>query len=565
MRCFNCNVLLRLWKAEDNVRERHRRASPSCSFLIMKDNESGRQQHQMSVNGTSHGMEEESKRLATFSCKWPSYCPVEPSGLAKSGFFYTGQEDSVQCFSCRITLKGWEHGDTAEGEHRRHSPFCPFLNGNDRQNVPWNTSRQQLLPKQELRPIANLQFEHVRIQTFTNWPHNPSVSPDDLAEAGFYYTGNRDAVQCFQCSVVVDQWVPGDVPVEEHLKHSPDCSFAKAVAQRKMQWESLPTRCAESTAESMNTYERRLASFKEWPQDTPVSAQDLAMAGFYSTGLGDRVRCFSCGGALKGWQREDTAWGEHSKYFPSCQHVQQHAPMAVIPSQDEPWSQPPQSLTKQQLHDNYIQLAVDMGFSKELASRVKARHQTTVTSFENFLELLIDQAKTTAEASGGCQSAASIPQPTVVPTSPPQPPQSLTKQKLHDNYIQLAVEMGFSKELASQVKTRHQATVSSFENFLELLIDQAKTTAETSGGCQSAASIRQPTLVPTAPPRSLNLHDELEQTKQSRLCKICMEKEAIILFLPCAHILCCQVCADSVRECPVCRSAIQSRIRSFFA
>jgi hypothetical protein len=446
----------------------------------MKDRESGEQR----LVNPSQGMEEESKRLATFnSYKWPTHCPVHPSELAKSGFFYTGQEDSVQCFSCKIALKGWENGDTAEGEHRRHNPFCPFLNGKDKQNVPLSMPRQQLLQQQQAKPIANLQFEHVRVQTFTSWPHSSPVSTDDLAEAGFYYTGKRDAVQCFLCSVVVEKWVPGDVPVEEHLKHSPDCSFAKIVAQRKIQWERHSTPYAEATAESMTTYEQRLASFKNWPADAPVSAHDLAMAGFYSSGSGDRVRCFSCGGALKGWQKGDSAWGEHSRYFSSCQHVQQHAPIRVIPSQDEPWSQSTESLTKPQ----------------------------------------------------------------------------------HDNYIQLAVGMGFSKDLASQVRTKHQTTVNSFEHFLELLIEQSETSTVPSGDHQLSATTQQPTCIPTAPPQSLSIYDELEQAKQSRLCKICMEKEAIILFLPCAHILCCQECAGSVHNCPVCQSVIQSRIRSYFA
>lgn len=487
-RCFSCNVLLRLWKPDDNIRERHRKASPSCPFLMMKDRESeSHYLHQrLAAPETNQEMEEEVKRLSTFSHGWPSYCSVKPGELAQSGFFYTGHDDSVQCFSCRIALKGWERGDTAEGEHRRHNPFCPFLIGKDERNVPLNASRQQQPQRQETLPSANLQFEHARIQTFNYWPQDLPVSPDDLAEAGFYYTGDRDLVRCFHCSVSVDQWVPGDIPVEEHIKHSPDCSFAKAVARRKQQLESHMTPNPQATAEVMKDYQHRLASFKEWPQEARVSATDLATAGFYFTGSGDGVRCFSCGGALKGWLQGDTAWGEHAKYFPSCQHVQQHAPMAVMPSYDEPWSQPVQS----------------------------QRHQ----------------------------------------------------QKQPDVYIQQAVEMGFPEQLATQVKTQQQTMFDSFEGFLELLLaEQNKTVAAAPGDSQSATSIQQTTLVPTAPPDTQDMHHELKQLQESRLCKICMEKEATILFMPCAHILCCQKCADNAHECPVCRTEIQSRIRSYFA
>ncbi|CAB3386805.1 Hypothetical predicted protein [Cloeon dipterum] len=52
---------------------------------------------------------------------------VGPFSLAKSGFYYTGEADNVRCAFCNLEVRGWEEEDTADGEHRRWNPNCPFL------------------------------------------------------------------------------------------------------------------------------------------------------------------------------------------------------------------------------------------------------------------------------------------------------------------------------------------------------------------------------------------------------------------------------------------------------
>ncbi|KAJ8945328.1 hypothetical protein NQ318_009723 [Aromia moschata] len=53
---------------------------------------------------------------------------------------------------------------------------------------------------------------------------------DKMAESGFIFIGNKsepDAVKCFFCNKGLDGWDPTDDPWQEHIKHSPKCSFAK--------------------------------------------------------------------------------------------------------------------------------------------------------------------------------------------------------------------------------------------------------------------------------------------------------------------------------------------------
>ncbi len=71
----------------------------------------------------------------------------------------------------------------------------------------------------------------------------------------------------------------------------------------------------------MRNCEERLKTFEEWPKYLKPGASDLAMAGFYYTGMGDRVMCFSCKVILKNWKPADTVWGEHLRWNPACEYL----------------------------------------------------------------------------------------------------------------------------------------------------------------------------------------------------------------------------------------------------
>ena len=79
----------------------------------------------------------------------------------------------------------------------------------------------------------------------------------------------------------------------------------------------------------------RLESFccDNWPSNVPVAIQDLAKAGFYYLGRGDRVRCYYCSGVLYDWEDGDTAIGEHRKHFPQCDFLRRYDATAAEASQ----------------------------------------------------------------------------------------------------------------------------------------------------------------------------------------------------------------------------------------
>lgn len=65
----------------------------------------------------------------------------------------------------------------------------------------------------------------------------------------------------------------------------------------------------------------RLKTFHEqWKLSSPT-AEDLATAGFYYLGIGDRVRCAYCGIEIGQWEKEDKPLKLHKKWSPSCPHL----------------------------------------------------------------------------------------------------------------------------------------------------------------------------------------------------------------------------------------------------
>ncbi|XP_017084734.1 baculoviral IAP repeat-containing protein 5 [Drosophila eugracilis] len=91
--------------------------------------------------------------------------------------------------------------------------------------------------KLELFRKLNLLEQH-RVESFKSWPFpdTASCSIAKMAEAGFYWTGNKrenDTATCFVCGKTLDGWEAKDDPWWEHQTHAPQCEFAKLSCAEK--------------------------------------------------------------------------------------------------------------------------------------------------------------------------------------------------------------------------------------------------------------------------------------------------------------------------------------------
>lgn len=134
--------------------------------------------------------------------------------------------------------------------------------------------------------VPHMRSEESRLQTFSSWPLTAPVSPRDLAQAGLYYLGQYDQVQCFCCGGTLADWEVGDSAWAEHSKHFPFCFFILGhdVGNIPFQGSTEEDNFRQCTSASvhMGTFEERLRTFAGVQH--PVNIERLARAGFFSIG-----------------------------------------------------------------------------------------------------------------------------------------------------------------------------------------------------------------------------------------------------------------------------------------
>ncbi|KAE8574425.1 hypothetical protein XENTR_v10003421 [Xenopus tropicalis] len=309
------------------------------------------------------------------------------------------------------------------------------------------------------RVPPNMRSEAERQRSFRAWPHTcRTVSPAELARSGFYYLGPGDRVQCFSCGGVLRSWEPGDRPDTEHRKFFPSCPFLQVRRGPPEGTDSVdgqilgqlsgeePDRTWEPVCPQMAGEGDRLGSFSTWPRYANGDPQQLAGAGFFYTGHRDHVKCFHCDGGLRNWEQGDDPWTEHAKWFPMCDFLLQVKGEAFIRSVQESFFSSPETSPE------------------------------SVGSYEG----------------SPVSSAESV----SVPRAPTQ---------------------------------------------------------------------RERPEPPKEPAPPLSTEEQLRQLKEERMCKVCMDNDVSMVFVPCGHLVVCTECAPNLRHCPICRAAIRGSVRAFMS
>ncbi|XP_068442335.1 E3 ubiquitin-protein ligase XIAP [Clinocottus analis] len=426
---------------------------------------------------------------------------VPAENLARAGFYLTGPADRVRCFSCQKTVENWCRGDTPVERHKEVSPSCIFLSCAHRTNFNLSCENRMTNGSTYNEEVEDMEFrlrtgevvdestypmaphmrsEEARLQTFSSWPSTAPVRPRDLAQAGLYYLGNDDQVQCFCCGGMLAHWAAGDTAWAEHTNHFPYCFFILGHDVGNVPFhggtgeeenESSSKQHANVRV-SMGSLEERLGSFASVLH--PVDHERLARAGFYSAGTGgDKVLCFRCGGGLKGWQAEEDPWEEHAKHYPGCSFL---------------------LAEKGQEFVNTIQL------QDPRQNRAASSHLNGFSGHGN--EVL----------------------------------QSAMAQK--------AIGMGLEPSVVEKtILDKISATGSGYSTVEELVEDCLSNSQE----------------------QDVDPLEKLRELQREKQCKICMDRDISIVFIPCRHLATCKKCSDSLVKCPICCLAITQKIQTFIA
>uniref|UniRef100_A0A3B3ZPQ1 RING-type domain-containing protein n=1 Tax=Periophthalmus magnuspinnatus TaxID=409849 RepID=A0A3B3ZPQ1_9GOBI len=361
---------------------------------------------------------------------------------------------------------------------------------------------------------------------FARFPSS-GVTERSLARAGWFYTGVGDRVQCFRCNVTAEGWQPGDCPTEKHKQLSPSCSFIQSpaapntsgsqgeepVGYLNMGFSALPpsspltSRGVEDMSHqrptchnpSMRREQDRLDSFHTWTV-TVITPAELAKAGFYYLGQGDRVACFSCGGQLSNWEPGDRAVSEHQRHYPNCRYVRG-----------------------------------DRADNVSLASATSEERLLTFVNWPSRIPVRPDQLANAGFyyvgrnddvkcfcCDGGLRCWESGDDPWV------------EHAKWFPRCEYLLQEKG--QDFVHQIQARFPRLLTEYglshESFLLL---------------------------------NLPMEEQLRRLQEERTCKVCMDKEVNIVFIPCGHLVVCKECAPSLRKCPICRGLVKGTVRTFLS
>jgi baculoviral IAP repeat-containing protein 7/8 len=172
-----------------------------------------------------------------------------------------------------------------------------------------------------------------RLMSFKKWPPNHPLTPHELAYNGFYHLGDDDEVRCAFCKVQICRWQENDNVEADHKRWAPQCKLVRGLVDVNGGSTSEPVvvssidECgarpkAIVAHPQYRTYNSRIVTFRnKWPVSIPITPHQLAVAGFFYTGVGDKVKCFTCDGGLNDWKAGDDAFKEHARWFDRCNYI----------------------------------------------------------------------------------------------------------------------------------------------------------------------------------------------------------------------------------------------------
>ncbi|KAL0830585.1 hypothetical protein ABMA28_002733 [Loxostege sticticalis] len=468
----------------------------------------------------------------------------------------------------------------------------------------------------------------LRLLSFSNW-QDSSVSREALVSAGFYHAGEGKlrCAWCGGELAPFRRFGSLGPPLEVHRMYFPRCQHAAALelAQRSISppvtsppqtppiqsppesenqrqssgaehntrllesgrtWRTLGVVSGGARHPAHASLAARLATFERWPADRHQAPQTLAEAGFFYTGTDDQVRCFYCDGGLGKWEAGDTPWSEHAHWFPHCGYV------LLVKGQEF-------------VDTCRNRTSVQRTFSADSGLSARRRSNNAGVNFpitESQVEECMESGAALAALGAGLDAARvrrALARRLRSTGMPFNSSEALIDAVLNEQLNEEAWSVSpQSQRLARDILAE---TLREFAPGAGIIPSQWDDRPE-SQRSQSTTPPRSPSPVPVRQPvqdirdgkerdrtkptlvtavevkeeenkedsevkeeKSLSLEEENRQLKEARLCKVCMDSEVSVVFLPCGHLVSCARCGAALSACPLCRCAVRALVRAYLA
>jgi baculoviral IAP repeat-containing protein 2/3 len=402
--------------------------------------------------------------------------------------------------------------------------------------------------------LVKMKYKHLRLRTFAavKWPIT-STDPRELAKAGFFNRMSRaNSVQCAFCRVIISGWGVDDVPLEKHKRLSMSCPFLREynyVANAPNQIETIrgnrfniaPRRSHTRQIPQLSTMDMkrygvyphagpvhkdfasldsRIMSFAtcgNWPKNSPMLPKELALAGFYYVGRTDYVTCFYCGLGLCDWVKGDEPWSQHCGWFSDCHYVRLNKGEAFIESCRY---NPGRDKAQCELVGNAGNL------NPTVAQTLALEAVETWLKGDIVLQLGLEDGYSFSK--------------------------NVIKSVLYQRWLKTQRPFESPKDFFEAVSSANRNLFGKNVGPPSCKSENGETTA---GKPETTPCVSRPMSGPSQSSYALD--------ENKLVCKVCLDQQIGVVFLPCGHFVTCTLCAPGLSDCPVCRVEIKGSVRTF--
>lgn len=439
-----------------------------------------------------------------------------------------------------------------------------------------------------------MRFERLRMVTYIlydhQWPKMDIISPASLAKAGFFYYKD-DSVCCAFCRGKVRNWeegmciifddkkinksiytLLGDLAMEEHRRHFPNCQFVQGKPVGNVPIESDPDINCNDSSKVSNFYidndpgqepikinynksmtpkfppfieknKREMTfSHENWPTTGKPDKKLFIDAGFFFTGKGDRTRCYHCGGNLINWKPEENPMEEHALFFPECPFI-----ISIMGA-------------------DYLEFVKFKKQIIEMRSKMETPYESKAYDINCLRKISFENFTAMKQAARRILSRLGQPKHT----------QQTYQEYLDKFFFFLDCNKLFyylSRMNVLQASSQDDINIddngidSPLRNSSIFCLPESSDSdySSSNSDCEDILSPKSERESSLSSSLSLLCNKNSKNNHSSLICLICYDKMIQVVFLPCGHQMACMKCASQLNTCPICRQIITDKVRTYFA
>ncbi|OQV22201.1 putative Baculoviral IAP repeat-containing protein 7-A [Hypsibius exemplaris] len=437
-----------------------------------------------------------------------------------------------------------------------------------------------------------------RLATFSTWPTDSPQDPTTFAKYGMFYTGKEDRTQCHACGVIVWGWEPykgnRKAPLLAHKKFYRDCKFLQdrswSDTAAKLNPIGPMINWDKADAPHMMTETGRLSTFKLLSILDEEKAKAMSEAGFYYLSTSREVKCFFCGCVTTLADAQMDPWTAHAQCtsLTGCTFLNRKRGYLFIrkarrrleaPETPEPQNE--NSFGELDSSPSASSSGVKGMLKRIVPPNVRSQVQrNSRLAFDSVMSFAASVAGSSSSSRPPSERKAStseeVPHMEPEPETPVLPPprteyttREQTSQSGVDRLtvIKSVISMGFTvkqvEKALDELANREPPQTPTPENIVQIILDITENERILSASKKlAAASTSDHRLRPTKVITVVPVTETISPIPE-RLCVICFDRSSEMVFVPCGHVKTCGVCCKMVETCPMCRQAIQDRIRIF--